>query len=296
MNLNTIITGPARIGLALGRWVASTVAERGSQAIGIVQERLGGDRQVDDAELAHRVETEIFSSRRVARGKVDVEVVDGVVWLRGEARTPELVIELEERAAEIPGVERVENLVRVAKPKGTRAKPKRTASERRAKAPAAPAEPAGASDDTAITRKVETELFREGFAPKGKISVSTAEGVVYLRGEADTAERIGELESKAAAVPEVRRVENELRVAEQPETAAEREWTSRRFNADETTDTGEPTPRELADRGEGRQPAPLGAPAAGPDQPPKESPAAPFPSTGNGHGNPAGAPGEETAS
>jgi hypothetical protein len=214
MNLNSLITGPARAGLSLGRWVFKTALDRTTEAADAIQRRFaGGDSEADDGEVT--------VARKVAQ-------------------------------------------------------PPRRAS--------APEQPTG---DAAITRKVETELFREGFAPKGKITVTTAEAVVVLRGQVDTSERSGEIEAKAAAVPDVKGVENLLRVESAP-TAAEAEgWTSRRFSADETTATGEPTPRELAERGEGRQPAPLGA-----DQGAGDSPAAPFPTAGNGNGT----PGEETSS
>ena len=52
-----------------------------------------------------------------------------------------------------------------------------------------------------ITRKVETEIFRGSKVDKGKISVNTADGVVWLRGEAKNPEQIQELEAKATAIP-----------------------------------------------------------------------------------------------
>src|SRR3954468_20602803 len=58
-------------------------------------------------------------------------------------------------------------------------------------------------DDVAITRKVETEIFRGNDVEKGKIDVNTADGVVWLRGVAKNPEQIKELEAKANAIPEV---------------------------------------------------------------------------------------------
>src|SRR3954465_12445060 len=40
-------------------------------------------------------------------------------------------------------------------------------------------------DDVTLTQKVESELYREAGAPKGRISVNAADGVVQLRGEVD---------------------------------------------------------------------------------------------------------------
>src|SRR3954463_4154085 len=48
-------------------------------------------KDLDDVAIARKVESVIFRGRRVAKGKVDVNVADGVVWLRGEVKTPDLV-------------------------------------------------------------------------------------------------------------------------------------------------------------------------------------------------------------
>jgi osmotically-inducible protein OsmY len=71
-------------------------------------------------------------------------------------------------------------------------------------------------DDVTITRKVETETFRLKGVDKGKISVNTADGVVWLRGEAKNPEQIKELEAAAGAIPEVKRVENLLHLPKTP--------------------------------------------------------------------------------
>jgi len=44
-----------------------------------------------------------------------VNVAHGVVWLRGEARTPQLIKLAEARAAEVPEVTKVENLLHLPK-------------------------------------------------------------------------------------------------------------------------------------------------------------------------------------
>src|SRR3954466_5976625 len=71
-------------------------------------------------------------------------------------------------------------------------------------------------DDVTITRKVETEIFRDSKVDKGKISVNTADGVVWLRGEAKNPELVNELEAKTKAIPEVKRVENLLHLPKTP--------------------------------------------------------------------------------
>jgi hypothetical protein len=133
--------------------------------------------------------------------------------------------------------------------------------------------------DVAITRKVETELFRSSKVAKGKIDVNTADGIVWLRGEAKTPEQIKDLEAKAAAIPEVKRVENLLHLPSTPaptrtDTPAAQRKTraskpsaaSRRVTPARTTSESastvsspaEPAPSEIAGERSGRPAAPLG--------------------------------------
>jgi hypothetical protein len=133
-------------------------------------------------------------------------------------------------------------------------------------------------DDVTITRKVETVLFRIESVDKGKIDVNTADAVVWLRGEAKTPEQIKELEAKALAIPEVKQVENLLHLPKTlaPKRArtkgnaparkrAPKRTTSERPAA--ATAGAEPSPKELAEKREGRQPAPLGASEGDADTP-----------------------------
>ena len=133
-------------------------------------------------------------------------------------------------------------------------------------------------DDVAITRKVETELFRSNDVDKGKINVNTADGVVWLRGEAKNPEQVQELEAKAKAIPEVKRVENLLHLPKTPaptrtDTPATqrktrrtkpsqsgRKVTSQRTTSERqaTNAPKEPAPADLASARAGRQSAPLG--------------------------------------
>jgi len=66
------------------------------------------------------------------------------------------------------------------------------------------------ADDARLARKVEWELARLDDTPKEKISVNSAEGVVQLRGEADSQELIDTLAERARTVEGVRDVENLL--------------------------------------------------------------------------------------
>jgi hypothetical protein len=67
--------------------------------------------QPNDATLKAKVESELFRPSDIPKGKIDVNAEDGVVYLRGEADTPEMINDLVERARKIQGVREVENLL-----------------------------------------------------------------------------------------------------------------------------------------------------------------------------------------
>jgi hypothetical protein len=166
---------------------------------------------------------------------------------------------------------------------GDSATPAPPTAEREPEPPRRPARPKPGMDDVTLTRKVETEIFRVRGVAKGKIDVNAADGVVWLRGEAKTPELIKRIEKRAAAIPEVTRVENllhlpktpapsradtppsqrktsersERTVARETKAKAERAKAERENAARGNAANGEPLPSEPAD--ESRQPAPLGA-------------------------------------
>jgi hypothetical protein len=133
-------------------------------------------------------------------------------------------------------------------------------------------------DDVSITRKVETEIFRPASVDKSKINVNTADGVVFLRGEAKNPEQVKELEAKTAAIPEVKRVENLLHLPNTPApTRTDTPAAQRKTRTSKPSQTGrkvsrggttaekqttsapkEPAPTEVASTGAGRPAAPLG--------------------------------------
>jgi osmotically-inducible protein OsmY len=92
----------------LGRW-------GGAEAYGVtrkVRHRKEEPKpQPDDVTLARKVETEIFRSADVPKGKINVNAVDGVVELRGEADRPEMIRDLEDQVRNIPGVRDVRNML-----------------------------------------------------------------------------------------------------------------------------------------------------------------------------------------
>jgi osmotically-inducible protein OsmY len=71
-------------------------------------------------------------------------------------------------------------------------------------------EPKPQPDDVTLTRKVETEIFRDADIPKGQINVNAENGKIYLRGEVEQPELITDLEKRARKVQGVHDVENLL--------------------------------------------------------------------------------------
>lgn len=69
-----------------------------------------------------------------------------------------------------------------------------------------------AERDQMVTGRVEAELFRDASIPKGQLSVNTVDGVVYLRGTANSQEQINEVEQRIKGIEGVDAVINLLRL------------------------------------------------------------------------------------
>ena len=67
--------------------------------------------QPDDVTLARKVETEIFRDAGVPKGQIDVNAENGVVYLRGEVPSPDLIDELIDKTRDVQGVRDVESLL-----------------------------------------------------------------------------------------------------------------------------------------------------------------------------------------
>lgn len=70
-------------------------------------------KEFDDITLANKVRTEIFRDEDAPKGDVNVNVEDGVVYLRGEIQGQEMIEDLVERTRSVQGVQGVENLLHV---------------------------------------------------------------------------------------------------------------------------------------------------------------------------------------
>jgi osmotically-inducible protein OsmY len=65
----------------------------------------------NDQALADRVRSEIFQPADAPKGSVNVNVENGVVYLRGEVEQPDQIRKLVEQAGSVDGVSAVENLL-----------------------------------------------------------------------------------------------------------------------------------------------------------------------------------------
>jgi osmotically-inducible protein OsmY len=64
---------------------------------------------LDDYTLTQKVESELFRDPSIDKGKINVNVENGVVVLRGEAGQPEEINSIEARVRRIEGVQSVDN-------------------------------------------------------------------------------------------------------------------------------------------------------------------------------------------
>jgi osmotically-inducible protein OsmY len=68
-------------------------------------------KEYDDATLADKIKSEIFRPADVPKGQININVQEGVVQLRGQVPSPEMIDDLEEQVRRIHGVREVENLL-----------------------------------------------------------------------------------------------------------------------------------------------------------------------------------------
>ena len=126
--LSTVRDG-VRQATRLGRGAANQGVGLGKR----VANRNPDPKDLDDVTLARKVETEVFRPEGAPKGKVDVNAVEGVVWLRGEVKNQKQIQEIEAKVRAIPEVRGVENLLHLPKtpaPSRTRGGAKKTTTKR----------------------------------------------------------------------------------------------------------------------------------------------------------------------
>jgi osmotically-inducible protein OsmY len=98
-----------------GRHAARAVAaETHALAMKARHAREASKPQPNDATLVQKVESEVFRDPSIPKGRINVNAENGVVFLRGEVDSPELIKSLEHATREVKGVQAVENLLRLA--------------------------------------------------------------------------------------------------------------------------------------------------------------------------------------
>ena len=70
-------------------------------------------KEYTDETLAAKVETELFRDPDVPKGQINVNAQDGVVQLRGEVPSEDMISVLVDKARSVQGVQDVENLLHV---------------------------------------------------------------------------------------------------------------------------------------------------------------------------------------
>jgi osmotically-inducible protein OsmY len=89
-----------------GRYVGTTVAGKWQSV------RSGAEQEPEnDQTLAHKVESEVFQSDDIPKGQINVNAENGVIVLRGQVKTPDLINEIERRVRAVTGVRDVRNLL-----------------------------------------------------------------------------------------------------------------------------------------------------------------------------------------
>ena len=98
------------------------VAERGRRAGGFVGARAYGAVQgvrhrrdagvpESDQVLSHKVESELFQGADLPKGRISINAENGILVLRGQVDTPDLISRIESKVRTIQGVRDVENLL-----------------------------------------------------------------------------------------------------------------------------------------------------------------------------------------
>jgi osmotically-inducible protein OsmY len=101
----------ARHGARRGRKLVHHVSSDAKGYVERAKHARGSAEELDDATLVDKVESIVFRDRDVPKGQININAENGVVFLRGEVDSPELVTALEERVAKVRGVRGVKNLL-----------------------------------------------------------------------------------------------------------------------------------------------------------------------------------------
>jgi hypothetical protein len=96
-----------RRGTHVARWLTSDASGLGQRIRNVGEPA----EPLDEVELAHKVETEIFRDGSIDKGRLNINAERDVVFLRGTAPTLEEITRIEDRVRKIEGVRHVVNLL-----------------------------------------------------------------------------------------------------------------------------------------------------------------------------------------
>jgi len=145
-----------------------------------------------DAWIREKVKTSIFLNRHMRANKLDIDVKDGIVTLRGNVDTQAQKDLRTEFAKDVDGVKDVNNEMTVT----MTWKEPRTLGEK--------------IDDFSITAQVKMTLLFHRSTSALNVSVTTKRGVVTLSGKANNATELNRATSLAKVVNGVKRVRNRM--------------------------------------------------------------------------------------
>ena len=87
-------------------------SQRRQRAVGQVKGLVTRHAPVEDQTLKAKIESEVFRDTAAPKGDVNVNVEQGVVYLRGQLDDQSMIDDLARRVESVSGVDRVENLLR----------------------------------------------------------------------------------------------------------------------------------------------------------------------------------------
>ena len=155
-----------------------------------------------DAWLTAKVQSKFFGSDLVKGRDINVDSADGVVTLSGNVQSPTERDEADALARSTDGVKDVhDNLTVEVSPASAHLHPVQTLPQ-----------PNRVSADDWITTRVRSRFFIDPRVKNMNVDVSTADGIVTLRGQVDDANAKATAESIASHIAGVKQVHNELTV------------------------------------------------------------------------------------
>ncbi|MGZ8783889.1 MAG: BON domain-containing protein [Gaiellaceae bacterium] len=102
---------PVTAAVGLAAWLFSS--HRGKVLVGRARGAVSRllPKHYDDATLKDKVESELFRDEHEVKGALSINAQEGIVQLRGEVPSQDLIDALVERTRKIQGVKDVENLL-----------------------------------------------------------------------------------------------------------------------------------------------------------------------------------------